>query len=37
MPVSCTSKHTLEGDSKFDSLKKAYANGVELRGKTLEL
>jgi D-3-phosphoglycerate dehydrogenase len=25
----------LEGDSKFDILKKAYANGVELRGKTL--
>ena len=25
----------LEGDLKFDSLKKAYANGVELRGKTL--
>ena len=25
----------LEGDSNFDGLKKAYANGVELRGKTL--
>ena len=25
----------LEGDSKFDQLKKAYANGVELRGKTI--
>ena len=25
----------LEGDSNFESLKKAYANGVELRGKTL--
>ena len=25
----------LEGDSKFESLKKAYANGVELKGKTL--
>ncbi|WP_159799085.1 D-2-hydroxyacid dehydrogenase [Flavobacterium sp. MK4S-17] len=25
----------LEGDSKFDSLKKAYANGIELRGKTI--
>jgi D-3-phosphoglycerate dehydrogenase len=25
----------LEGDSNFDSLKKAYANGIELRGKTL--
>ncbi|CAM4033468.1 D-2-hydroxyacid dehydrogenase [Flavobacterium branchiophilum] len=25
----------LEGDSKFEALKKAYANGVELRGKTL--
>ncbi|MFT7335396.1 MAG: D-3-phosphoglycerate dehydrogenase [Porticoccaceae bacterium] len=25
----------LEGDSKFESLKKAYADGVELRGKTL--
>jgi len=25
----------LEGDSNFDALKKAYANGIELRGKTL--
>ncbi len=25
----------LEGDSKFENLKKAYANGIELRGKTL--
>ena len=25
----------LEGDTNFDGLKKAYANGVELRGKTL--
>lgn len=25
----------LEGDTKFEALKKAYANGVELRGKTL--
>lgn len=25
----------LEGDTKFESLKKSYANGVELRGKTL--
>ncbi len=25
----------LEGDTKFDQLKKAYANGIELRGKTL--
>ncbi|MGV9002943.1 D-2-hydroxyacid dehydrogenase [Flavobacterium sp.] len=25
----------LEGDTKFDSLKKAYASGIELRGKTL--
>ena len=25
----------LEGDSNFNSLKKAYANGIELRGKTL--
>ena len=25
----------LEGDSNFDGLKKAYANGLELRGKTL--
>jgi D-3-phosphoglycerate dehydrogenase len=25
----------LEGDSNFDSLKKAYANGTELRGKTI--
>jgi D-3-phosphoglycerate dehydrogenase len=25
----------LEGDSNFDGLKKAYANGIELRGKTL--
>jgi D-3-phosphoglycerate dehydrogenase len=25
----------LEGDTKFDGLKKAYANGIELRGKTL--
>jgi D-3-phosphoglycerate dehydrogenase len=25
----------LEGDTKFESLKKAYANGIELRGKTL--
>ncbi len=25
----------LEGDTKFNDLKKAYANGVELRGKTL--
>lgn len=25
----------LEGDNKFDSLKKAYANGIELRGKTI--
>ncbi|WP_417941865.1 D-2-hydroxyacid dehydrogenase [Flavobacterium sp. RS13.1] len=25
----------LEGDSNFDGLKKAYANGTELRGKTL--
>lgn len=25
----------LEGDTNFDSLKKAYANGLELRGKTL--
>jgi D-3-phosphoglycerate dehydrogenase len=25
----------LEGDSKFKNLKKAYANGIELRGKTL--
>ena len=25
----------LEGDTKFDQLKKAYANGVELRGKTI--
>jgi D-3-phosphoglycerate dehydrogenase len=25
----------LEGDTNFDSLKKAYANGIELRGKTL--
>jgi D-3-phosphoglycerate dehydrogenase / 2-oxoglutarate reductase len=25
----------LEGETKFDSLKKAYANGIELRGKTL--
>ena len=25
----------LDGDSKFESLKKAYANGIELRGKTL--
>ncbi|MFA9191334.1 D-2-hydroxyacid dehydrogenase [Flavobacterium sp. FZUC8N2.13] len=25
----------LEGDTKFDNLKKAYANGTELRGKTL--
>ncbi|WP_437919794.1 D-2-hydroxyacid dehydrogenase [Sphingobacterium sp. LRF_L2] len=28
-------KMPLEGDSNFGSLKKAYANGVELRGKTL--
>jgi D-3-phosphoglycerate dehydrogenase len=26
----------LEGDSNFDGLKKAYANGIELRGKLLE-
>lgn len=25
----------LEGDSRFNELKKAYANGIELRGKTL--
>jgi len=25
----------LEGDTKFENLKKAYANGMELRGKTL--
>lgn len=25
----------LEGDTNFDSLKKAYANGIELRGKTI--
>jgi D-3-phosphoglycerate dehydrogenase len=25
----------LEGDTKFDGLKKAYANGIELRGKTI--
>lgn len=25
----------LEGDSQFEKLKKAYANGIELRGKTL--
>ena len=25
----------LEGDTNFDSLKKTYANGIELRGKTL--
>jgi D-3-phosphoglycerate dehydrogenase / 2-oxoglutarate reductase len=25
----------LEGDTKFNELKKAYANGIELRGKTL--
>ncbi len=25
----------LEGDQKFEALKKAYANGIELRGKTL--
>ncbi|HEX9981093.1 MAG TPA: D-2-hydroxyacid dehydrogenase [Flavobacterium sp.] len=25
----------LEGDTKFETLKKAYANGIELRGKTL--
>ncbi len=25
----------LEGDTQFESLKKAYANGIELRGKTL--
>lgn len=25
----------LEGDTNFESLKKAYANGIELRGKTL--
>src|SRR6476469_9678339 len=25
----------LEGDSNFEGLKKAYANGIELRGKTL--
>ena len=25
----------LEGDTQFDGLKKAYANGIELRGKTL--
>jgi D-3-phosphoglycerate dehydrogenase len=25
----------LEGDTKFESLKKAYSNGIELRGKTL--
>ncbi|SCY79939.1 D-2-hydroxyacid dehydrogenase [Flavobacterium caeni] len=25
----------LEGDTKFESLKKTYANGIELRGKTL--
>lgn len=25
----------LEGDSRFEGLKKAYANGIELRGKTL--
>lgn len=25
----------LEGDQNFDALKKAYANGIELRGKTL--
>lgn len=25
----------LDGDTKFDQLKKAYANGVELKGKTL--
>lgn len=25
----------LEGDSKFEQLKKAYANGIELRGKTI--
>lgn len=25
----------LEGDSKFEGLKKAYANGIELRGKTI--
>ncbi len=25
----------LEGDANFDGLKKAYANGIELRGKTL--
>jgi len=25
----------LEGDSKFENLKKAYANGIELRGKTI--
>jgi D-3-phosphoglycerate dehydrogenase len=25
----------LEGDSSFESLKKAYANGIELRGKTM--
>jgi D-3-phosphoglycerate dehydrogenase len=27
----------LEGDTNFDGFEKAYANGVELRGKTLEL
>lgn len=26
---------SLEGDTNFDGLKKAYANGIELRGKTL--
>ncbi len=25
----------LDGDTKFDGLKKAYANGIELRGKTI--
>jgi D-3-phosphoglycerate dehydrogenase len=25
----------LEGDTNFEGLKKAYANGIELRGKTL--
>ncbi len=25
----------LEGDTRFDSLKKAYSNGIELRGKTI--
>ncbi|OYU84820.1 MAG: 3-phosphoglycerate dehydrogenase [Flavobacterium sp. BFFFF2] len=25
----------LEGDTRFDALKKAYANGIELRGKTI--